>query len=393
MVCRSVKNEDFQPPLEVAEIFRRYWNVFYKSFRLTPDQKKAAWAIRDCRTESMGWHVERCSNKACGHEVFGFNSCRNRFCNKCGANNRLRWVTQRLDELLPIHYYHVVCTMPAMLRLLSRFNMALFFDMFFKATSYALNFFAEDPRYLGAQLGYVGVLHTWGQRLAYHPHIHFIVSGGGLAYDKSYWAKLPYTKKFLFPAKAVSRVIRKRFDALLEKAYAEGKVRFPGQLSTLSSPNAFKQFRIALLRQAWYCYAKPPFGGPEKVVEYLGRYVHRVAISNHRLIKVEGGRVYFEWRDYKDDYRVKVTSLSVLEFIRRYLLHVLPRGFRKVRHFGFLSPGNRTLKLGILSVLFSGFESRLEGIKEKWSAKIERYIDHLCPVCGIGHLSYYFNTS
>jgi hypothetical protein len=349
--------------------------------------------MRDCRTAALGSHKERCDNINCNQEIIAYDSCRNRHCNKCGSNNRLKWVTARLKELLPVGYYHVVTTLPPLLHDLSYHNIKVVFDIFFKSTSYALNDLAQEPRFLGAELGFVGILHTWGQRLNFHPHIHFIVPAGGLSWDYSHWVHLPYRKDFLFPVKSASKRIRDRFIKLLKRAYRQGKLKFPGDLAEISSPDAFDRFCDSLYSKAFYCYSKPPFSGAQKVIEYLGRYIHRVAISNWRLNRFEGGRVYFEWRDYKDKGRVKETSLPVQSFLSRYFMHVMPWGFRKVRHYGFLSPGKRVLKVGIIRCLFEDFQSDLEAVLDRWTTKIKKYIDHRCPKCGVGRLILCFDTS
>lgn len=379
--------------LELADIFRDHWDEFKNTTKLTKQQKKSAFAIMHCRTANMGYHKEKCNNDSCDYEVIAHNSCRDRNCNKCESNKRLKWVTDRLKELLPIFYYHVVCTMPPRLHRLCLYNQAVIYDLFFKATSYTLNAFSRDTKFLGAQLGFPGVLHTWGQKLNYHPHIHYIVTGGGLAWDKSSWKRLPYTDKFLFPVTAMSETIRDTFTQLLQQAYSEGRLEFPGKLMSISSAYDFDRFCDRLGQDAWYCYAKPPFSGPQKVMEYLGRYTHRVAISNRRLIKVEGGRVYFEWRDYKDEGRIKVTSLPVFTFMQRFLLHVVPSGFRKIRYYGFLSTVWRKEKLEIVRELLDHFTEDVKQAIQQWLDKIDRYINHMCPKCGSGQLVFYYDTS
>ena len=283
--------------------------------------------------------------------------------------------------------------MPPLLHRLCLFNQAVIYDIFFKATSYALNAFSKDPKFLGAQLGFVGILHTWGKSLWYHPHIHYIVTGGGLSWDdRSRWIQLPYQNEFLFPVTALSMTIRERFIKLLRKAYKQGKLVFPGKLSSLSSPTSFYAFCGKLGNQSWVCHVKPPFSGPEKVLEYIGRYTHRVAISNSRLIGIKDNRVIFKTKDYKDEGRVKVTSLPVETFIRRFTWHILPRGFRKIRHFGFFNTGFRKAKIQMIRELLEEIAGTVEDKIQEWFDRMEPFLNHLCPKCHTGKLIFY-NTS
>lgn len=379
--------------LEIADIFTMYWESYCATHKVSVLCQKVVWAIRHCRTKSLGGHIEKCSNDACDYETNAYNSCRNRHCAKCEGSKRLTWVHARLKELLPIAYYHVTFTMPPLLHELARYNQAVIYDIFFKASSYTLQAFARDPKFLGAELGIVGILHTWGQLLAYHPHIHYIVTGGGLAYDKSRWKHLPYRKKFLFPVEAMSRTMRGAFVRLLKEAYDEGRLVFPERLSGLAKSDTFQSFCAALGTQTWYIHAKPPFSSPEKVVEYLSRYTHRVAIANSRLVKVEDDRVWFTYRDYKDDSKRKVTSLAAEVFIQRFLWHVLPEGFRKIRYYGFLSTASRTADVALIRAFLARcLEETEQGIREIVE-RIVRYTEHLCPKCHEGRLVYYYNTS
>ena len=392
MVC-SNHHKNKRPELEMATIFHIYWDSYVKRHKVSNVQKKTAWSIMNCRTHTLGTHTEKCSNPDCDYEFQACNSCRDRNCPKCDGSKRLKWVSERLKELLPIPYYHVVFTMPHMLCLLARFNAALIYDLFFKATSYTLKAFSKDPRFLDAELGIIGILHTWGKMLSHHPHIHYIVTGGGLSWDKSYWKNLPYSEKFIFPSTAMSRTLRKRFVYLLKSAYSKGKLLFPGQLSDISLPSQFDQFCYKLGSQSWYNYAKTPFSGPEKVLEYLSRYTHRVAISNSHLVDIENDQIYFTYRDYKDDRKIKLTSLPALTFIYRFLLHVVPSGFRKIRYYGFLSTCCRKDKLEIIRELLDHlFQDIIVSVRD-WLDRIGDYINRKCPKCEVGTLVYLFDTS
>jgi len=377
---------------ELADIFRRFWIGFTQTHLVTKHHFRIINHIINCRTSNLGFHVEKCSSKDCDYEMIAYNSCRDRQCPKCQGSKRLRWVADRMKELLPIPYYHISCTMPPIAHRLCLFNQALIYDLFFKATSYALNAFSKDPKFLGAQLGFVGVLHTWGKALAYHPHIHYIVTGGGLLSDGT-WKRLPYQHQFIFPVRALSRTIRGRFIKLLKKAYSEGKISFPGKLNGISSPVAFQKYCNKLGNQAWYCHAKKPFAGPQRVLEYIGRYTHRVAIANSRLIGIQDERVIFRIKDYKDEGKIKVTSLPVYTFIRRFLWHILPRGFRKIRHFGFLNTGSRSEKINLIRELLEGVASSIDDTIQDWLERMSPYINRLCPKCQKAPLEFIYDTS
>ncbi len=377
---------------ELADIFRGFWIGFTQTHLVTRHHFRIVNHIINCRTSRMGFHLEKCSSKDCDYETIAYDSCRDRQCPKCQGSKRLRWVADRMKELLPIPYYHFVSTMPPMNHRLCLFNQALIYDLFFKATSYALNAFSKDPKFLGAQLGFVGVLHTWGKSLAYHPHIHYIVTGGGLLRDGT-WKQLPYQHKFIFPVKALSRTIRGRFIKLLKQAYSEGKLSFPGKLNSISSPHAFQKYCNKLGNQSWYCYAKKPFSGPQSVLEYIGRYTHRVAISNNRLIGIENGQVIFKEKDYKDEGKIKVTSLPVYTFIRRFLWHVLPPGFRKIRHFGFLKSGSRSEKIEMIRTFLEDVAASIDDVINTWLDKMSPFINNLCPKCQKASLEFIYDTS
>lgn len=375
----------------MSDILNEYWDDFVMTHKVSRHQRKVVGAIKYCRTSRMGSHIERCSNPDCDHEVIAYNSCRDRHCPKCSTSKKLKWVTDRMNELLPIPYYHFVSTMPGMLFNACLFNAKVIYDIFFKATSQSLNDFSKDPKFLGAQLGFVGVLHTWGKALSHHPHIHYIITGGGLRGNK--WINLPYQHKFLFPSKALSKTIRGRFIKLLKKAYADNKLVFPGPLAEISSPIAFKKFCNKLGREAWYCYVKEPFSGPEKVLQYIGRYTHRVAIANSRLIDIQDNRIVFWGKDYKDQGIQKNFCLDKDTFIQRFLWHILPPGFRKIRHFGFFKSGSRSKKIQMIREQFEMIAQSIDEKINAWVDRVSRFINHICPKCNKGEIRFCFDTS
>jgi hypothetical protein len=385
-----------RPKYELADIFSRYWSKYKETHKTSPEQNKVVTAIQRCRTSKLGGHIEVCTNKECDYTTHAYNSCRNRNCPKCQGPKQLEWVRQRLLELLPIPYFHHVFTLPHILNPLALCNKEIIYDLFFKSCSYTLKAFSRDPKFLNAQLGFIGIIHTWGQQLPYHIHIHFIITGGGIAYDNSRFIRLPYQEKFMFPSEAMSRMIRGRFEKLLQKAYDEGKLRFPGELAEIKSPDAFKRFRKKVGQQAWYNYTKEPFAGPEQVVKYISRYTHRVAISNHRLLGIDKGQVTFRYKDYQDKDKhgipkTKELTLSAESFIQRFLWHIVPSGFKKIRHYGFLSPGCRKEKLpfarSLLEVLSEHTILCIKGVKE-WLDQFGPFLDRICPKCKTGTLVY-----
>ncbi len=301
----------------------------------------------------------------------------------------MEWLKERLAELLPLPYYHVVFTLPHILNDLVLCNKQVLYDHFFTATSRALNQFAHDPKFLGAQLGFMGILHTWGQTLSYHVHIHYIVVGGGLDTINNRFIRLPYQKKFLFPSKALSRTVRGQFVELLKSAYDAGKLQFPGKLSALSSKASFDRLCRQVGNEAWVNYVKKPFSGPGNVLEYIGRYTHRVAIANQRILNVSDDAVAFRYKDYRDKNRIKTMALNPEHFIQRFLWHILPPGFRKIRYYGFMGYAVRSKRLDQIRALLQ--ELLEESIKANHTIHewLERYADFLerrCPQCKTGIL-------
>jgi Putative transposase/Transposase zinc-binding domain len=331
-----------RPPLEVADIIRAAGNSFlHASQWLTWRHRKVLNAILACRTAALGGHVDECSR--CGHRVISFNSCRNRHCPKCQANARDRWLAARSRDLLPTSYVHVVFTLPCQLAPLVLQNKREIYGLLFRASAETLLTVAADPRHLGAEIGFFSVLHTWNQQLLHHPHVHCVVPAGGLAPDHSRW--IAASPQFFLPVKVLSRVFRAKFVAGLRQLYENGKLRFSGKLAHLGMVQAFAAWLRPLFRSDWVVYAKPPFGGAEHVLHYLGAYTHRIAISNHRLVALNGGMVTFRWRDSKHKNKKRLAQLEVDEFLRRFLLHILPRGFVRIRYFGFLAHRRRATLL------------------------------------------------
>jgi hypothetical protein len=326
--------------LEVADIIRVAGDSFIDRNRahLAWPQLKVLRAIRDCRTAALGGHLDRCSR--CGHQAISYNSCRNRHCPKCQTNARQQWLAKRAEDLLDVPYFHVVFTLPHDLSALALQNKKVFYDLLFRVSAETLIEVAADPKHLGARIGFLSVLHTWGQNLQHHPHVHCVVPAGGIAPDLSHWVH-PSTGFFL-PVRVLSKVFRGKFVAGLKSLFRKHGLSFHGSLSGLADPKLFRSFLRQLFRKNWVVYAKRPFGGPEHVLHYLAQYTHRVAVSNHRLIAFKDGQVTFRWKDYAHGNKKRSMTVSADEFLRRFLLHVLPRAFVRIRHFGFLTNRNRS---------------------------------------------------
>lgn len=332
-----------RPPLEVADVIRAAGPAFLDRCLSCFDRQhlKALNAIQRCRTAALGGHVDACSR--CGLRTISYNSCRNRHCPKCQANARHRWLQARRAELLPVRYVHVVFTIPHELSLLALLNKKLVYGLLFRASAETLLQVARDPRHLGADIGFFSVLHTWNQKLEHHPHVHCVVPEGGIAPDGTRWVRP--RGNFFLPVKVLGRVFRGKFTAALRAAFTAGELRFPTRMKLQARAHYFKDILRQCHRHDWVVYAKPPFGGPEHVLQYLGNYTHRIAISNHRLLGLADGMVAFRWRDSAHHNRKRVMSLRGEEFLRRFFLHVLPRGFVRIRHFGFLANRRRQNQL------------------------------------------------
>jgi len=382
-----------RPRFEVADILRRYLTGYLSRHKITSQQQKTLYAIMNCRTSALGGHIEKCSNDDCDYETNAYNSCRNRHCGKCNGSKRIKWVSDRLKEILPIPYFHVIFTLPSVLRRLALHNQSVIYELLFKASSYTLTIFSQDQKYLGGRMGFMGMLHSWGQSLFYHPHIHYIVTGGGVAPDKSKWIRLPYQKKFIFPVRAMSKVMMGRFIRLLKEAYQNNLLQFPEKLKTISTPHQFGKFCASLYNQSWYIYAKPPFSGPDTVIRYFSRYTHRVALSNDRLVNINDDSITFRYKDYKDGAKIKTMSLSADTFLQRFLWHILPHGFRKIRYYGILAPGLRAESLAMVGDFIKKSAAAIEHYVQDYRDKFLPILEHLCPKCKTGTLAFYFNTS
>jgi hypothetical protein len=327
----------------LADIFRQLGPAYRHAHAdaLSRGQRRVMDAIARCRTAALGGHVEQCDS--CGHQRIAFNSCRDRHCPKCQSLTRAQWLEDRRAELLPVEYFHVVFTLPQEIAAIAYQNKAVVYDLLFRATAQTLRTIAADPRHLGAEIGFIAILHTWGQNLLHHPHLHCVVPGGGLAPDGQHW--IACRPGFFLPVRVLSRLFRRLFLAMLREAFEARALQFFNALAELADPASFARYLTPLVRAEWVVYAKPPFGGPERVLEYLGRYTHRVAIANSRLVAFSDGEVAFRWKDYRHASRQKVMRLAAEEFVRRFLLHVLPSGFQRIRHYGWLANRSRALKL------------------------------------------------
>jgi hypothetical protein len=323
----------------VADIIRQYGQRFIDTHRawLTAHHLRVLRAIERCRTAALGGHVDRCTG--CGRRAISFNSCRNRHCGKCLTSAREKWLAARRHELLPVGYSHVVFTLPHELSWLALQNKRVVYDLLFRASAATLLQVAADVNHLGAAIGFLSVLHTWGQNLLHHPHVHCVIPAGGLSSNGTRWVRTRH--RFFLPVRVLGRVFRGKVVAGLRRAFACGTLVFPGDLQPLADDRAFRAFLRPLFRKDWVVYAKPPFGGPEHVLQYLARYTHRVAISNHRIVNVADGTVSFRWKDYAHRGQPQIMTVSADEFLRRFFLHVLPRGFVRIRFFGFLASRRR----------------------------------------------------
>jgi hypothetical protein len=376
-----------RPTLEVGDIFRRYTPAFLDRYDgvLSTDQRRVLKDLALCRTAALGGHVEECDQ--CGQQRIAYNSCRKRHCPKCQAMARARWMADRAQELLPVAYFHVVFTLPEDLAPIGLQNPRIVYKLLFQTAAQTLLHLGADPKHLGADLGFLAVLHTWGQNLHLHPHLHCVVPGGGIALDGSRWVSCK--PGFFLPVRVLSRLFRGKFLACFAEVFQQHRLRFHGQLHALAEDGAFQKLLDELRAKEWVVYAKPPTGGPEQVLKYLARYTHRVAISNHRLVKIEDDKVFFHYKDYADDHTPKMMSLDAVEFIRRFLQHVVPSGFVRIRHFGFLANRCRADKLKVCRQLIQSTATSLPTPREESASNTaadclaER---HRCPHCGTGRM-------
>jgi hypothetical protein len=339
-----------RPPVEIADILRAHGAAYRASHPVSPAQGRVMTNLSQCRTAALGGHVDTCGR--CGFVRISYNSCRDRHCPKCQAADREAWIDTRLERILPVEYFHVVFTLPEQLQPLVLQNQRLLYGLLFQAAAETLLQLGRDPKRLGGQLGFTAVLHTWGQNLLFHPHLHCVVTGGGLSRDGTTWVAA--REGYLLPVKVLGRLFRGKFLSGLRDAFGHGKLKFQGSTADLADACHFRKWLRSLYRRDWVVYAKPPFGGAEQVYRYLGRYTHRVAISNSRLVSFNDDGVRFRYKDYADEDRIKEMVLSPDEFIRRFLLHVLPKGFVRIRHYGLLASRNVPTKLARARELLAG---------------------------------------
>jgi len=368
-----------RPPFEVADLIRTAGAAFIERNRQWIRWKhvKVLLAIARCRTATLGGHVDQCTR--CGHRAtISYNSCRNRHCPKCQTAARERWIAARQKELLPTRYVHVVFTLPSQLARLALQNKKFIYGLLLQASAETLLEVARDQRHLGAEIGFFSVLHTWNQRLSLHPHVHCVIPAGGLSLDHTHWVTSP--NRFFLPLKVLSRVFRGKFVAALKQAFQNGRLSLHGNLALLAQPKTFVAWLRPLFRKDWVVYAKPPFGGPQYVLQYLGRYTHRVAISNHRLVSFTDGKVTFRWRDSAHNNEQKFMTLPLDEFLRRFLLHVLPKGFVRIRNFGFLANRRRATLLPFCFQLLGAAQE--PQAKQDVSSTNDSHDLWRCPKCG-----------
>jgi hypothetical protein len=376
-----------RPKFEVAEVFRRYGAAYRQAHdaSLSPAQRRVMSAIECCRTAALGGHLEQCDR--CGHQRNAYNSCSDRHCPKCQSLARAQWLEARQAELLATEYFHVVFTLPEPIACIAYQNQKVLYGLLFRATAETLRTIAADPQHLGAQIGFFAVLHTWGQNLLYHPHLHCVVSGGGLSADGSQWTGC--RAGFFLPVRVLSRLFRRLFLQGLVNAFDRGQLEFFASLGSLRDRASFLAYLAPTREAEWVVYAKRSFAGPEQMLDYVGRYTHRVAISNNRLLDIAEGKVSFRYKDYRHEAQHKTMTLAAEEFIRRFLLHVLPAGFQRIRYYGFLGNRYRKEKLACCRRLLgmSPCEAPVEKTPKDYRERYEALTGaslRQCPICHEG---------
>jgi Putative transposase/Transposase zinc-binding domain len=372
-----------RPPLEVADIFRAHGPAWRRANagHVSLDQLKVMSAIESCRTAALGGHVARCEK--CSHTLIAYNSCRNRHCPRCQGLAAKEWLAEREAELLPVSYYHVVFTLPAAIADIAYYNKAVIYDILFKTAAETLTTIAADPKHLGARIGFTAVLHSWGSALTHHPHVHIIVPGGGISRDGQRW--LSCRPGFFLSVRVLSRLFRRLFLEQLTALHVAGRLQFFGDHARLGEHGAFTAYLAPLRKAEWIVYSKRPFGGPEAVLAYLSLYTHRIAISNSRLVAFDDTGVTFRWKDYRANGcdRAKVMTLAIDEFIRRFLTHVLPGGFHRIRHYGLLANGGRADNIARARQLLNVQAARVEPRDTGSTGEAEpQTLSHPCPCCG-----------
>jgi hypothetical protein len=377
-----------RPQLELADILRRYGDDYRQlhGASMSTPQRRAMSAIEVCRTSALGGHREQCDQ--CGHQRVSYNSCRNRNCPKCQSLERAEWIENREAELLDCQYFHVVFTVPEQIADIAFQNKEVVYGILFRAAAQTLRAIADDPKHLGAEIGFFAVLHTWGQNLLHHPHLHIVVPGGGISPDGERW--ISCRPGFFLPVRVLSRLFRRLFLEALERAFDTGKLKFFSSLESLRNRTDFLRHLATTRQTEWVVYAKPPFAGAKQVLDYVGRYTHRVAISNQRLLDMENGQVRFRWKDYRDG-RQKILTLSADEFIRRFLTHILPARFQRIRYYGFFGNRYRQEKLTLCRHLLNMPpmpQADAEAVTD-YRDRFEQITGHSlrqCPVCRCGHM-------
>ena len=375
--------------LEVADIFRHFGPAYRQTHAatLSSGQRRVMNAVERCRTAALGGHVERCD--ACARPRVSYNSCRNRHCPKCQSLARAQWLEDRQAELIPVEYFHVVFTLPEPIAAIAYQNKKVLYNILFQATAETLLTIAADPKHLGADIGLIAILHTWGQTLQHHPHLHCVVPGGGRAPDGSRW--ISCRPGFFLPVRILSRLFRRLFLERLAQAFDADQLKFFAALEPLADSRVFTQLLADAKKTEWVVYAQAPFGGPKQVLEYLGRYTHRVAISNHRLVDMVDDTVAFRWKDYRKDAAQRLMRLDAAEFVRRFLLHVLPKGLQRIRHYGFLSNRSRDTQLAECRRLLSAPPPAAPRSDEQpdYRDRFERITGQSlrqCPHCAVGNM-------
>ncbi len=372
--------------VEVADIFRQYGPDYRDSHPLPLNHLRAMSAIEICRTAALGGHVDECDS--CGHQEISYNSCRNRHCPKCQFLRKEKWIADRAKDLLPIQYFHVVFTIPSELNPLVLSNQKVMYDLLFRSVSETLTKLGNDPKHLGARIGFIGILHTWGQNLMEHPHIHCVVSGGGVSHDGNRWVSC--RDGFFISIRVISALFSRKFLDHVKRSYESGELVFPGVIDYLRKPHPFERFTRQFYHKKWVVYCKPPFTGVEGVLQYLSRYTHRIAISNHRILKIQDDKVSFRWRDYSDGDREKIMTVKADEFIRRFLLHVLPDRFVKIRHYGLLANRSRKDNIALCRELLGS--NKIETRKDEPVTWQEHLLEisgvdlTKCPLCTKGKM-------
>lgn len=370
--------------IRVADILEKGLPSYLAYRKLSWKQSKVVRKIINCCSDNSPRQRITCSNTDCDYSVERGTPCGDRHCNRCNNNKMLKWLSKIITQFLPLSYHHIVFTLPSELRNLIICNKEVIYDLFFKSAFDVLKKFGRDKKYFGGEIGFIGLLHTWGQTLSYHPHLHFIVLSGGI--KNGQFCNLPYSKKFLFPVNAMSKVMMGVFIEKLKSEYNNDNLVFPGALNKISTRKAFNNFLFEISQAEWVIFNQPPLNGSPKVLEYLARYTHRVAIGNNRIKDYSNGKVTFEYKDYKDKNnkgvaQKKLMTLSEKEFIRRYLLHILPEGFRKLRYGGIFASNKKRKSIWIIKDFFNAILKDLNRQTNDWFSRVRKYIDVLCPIC------------